>query len=75
MATITTVRTQRPKEPDFPYPPNFKSLNEVQAYLKLLYTALKDNRDKGYAGSVFLSADAPQSYVGKDGDMYIQIEE
>jgi hypothetical protein len=75
MATVTTVRTQKQKEPNYPYPPKFKSLEDVQSYLKLLYAALKENRDTGYAGSVFMSSDPPQDFIGRDGDIYIETED
>jgi hypothetical protein len=67
-----TTRTQKESTRNWPYPPKLNSMDDVRAYLIKLYVALSENRDKGFAGEIFLSSDQPQDFVGKDGDLWVK---
>jgi len=67
-----TTKTQKHPIKAYPYPPDFKSMADVKAYLVKLYVALSENRVQGFAGEVFLSPDPPESYIGKDGSFWIE---
>lgn len=75
MATIETIKTQKERVKSWPYPPAFKTLKDVNAYLVKLYVALSENTDKGFSGEIFVSHDSPQSFMGKDGDLWVKKSE
>lgn len=66
---------QRTEEQNLPFPPVFSSLEDVRNYLVLLYNSLKESQDRGLKSEVFMGTEKPASFLGKDGDFYIEVRE
>ena len=67
-----TDKTQKHQAKNYPHPSDLKTQEDIKKYLMRLYTALQEDKVKGFAGEIFVGTEDPPSHLGKNGDIYIQ---